>query len=297
MQERKIKIYNELFLQICSKQYLAEKFDVTTKTIENTIKNCDDIVYSKKLGAYHFKDLMPFYISYQNYFDLFKENLANPILKKDMIKSIGSLEEDLNSIMVETELLSELSKKIIRANIAINHQCIIKIDYPREGTPQQDKYIKPKQIITFDAIYYLTFEYDKKNKTKGLEERPFAFNGIHSIEEVEYLKDAESFRTNHIGNSFGTVDEADKKVTLKLHGHASYFFMREGLFESPYYKFIKADSRGNRLTMEMIYNDEIEVSKLVQQWMPLIFVVNDSADAQKVIERIKRNYNEFLDAK
>ena len=295
MQERKIKIYNELFLQICSKQYLAEKFEVTTKTIENSIKSCDDIVYSKKLGAYHFKDLMPFYISYQNYFDLFKENLVNPILKKDMIKSIGSLEEDLNSIMVETEPLSELSKKIIRANIAINHQCIIKIDYPRDGTPQQDKYIKPKQIITFDAIYYLTFEYDKKNKTKGLEERPFAFNGIQTIKEVEYLKDSKEFRTNYIGNSFGTVDEANKKVTLKLHGHASYFFMREGLFESPYYKFIKADSKGDRLTMEMIYNDEIEVSKLVQQWMPLISVVNDSDDAKKVLERIKKNYGEFLD--
>ena len=223
MQERKIKIYNELFLQICSKQYLAEKFDVTTKTIENTIKSCDDIVYSKKLGAYHFKDLMPSYISYQNYFDLFKENLANPILKKDMIKSIDSLGEDLNSIMVETKQLSELSKKIIRANIAINHQCILKIYYPREGTPERDKYIKPKQIITFDSIYYLTFEYDKRNKTKGLEERPFAFNGIQTMEEVEYLKDAEKFRTNYIGNSFGTVDEANKKVTLKLHGHASYF--------------------------------------------------------------------------
>ena len=115
------------------------------------------------------------------------------------------------------------------------------------------------------------------------------------MEEVEYLKDAKKFRTNYIGNSFGTVDEANKKVTLKLHGHASYFFMREGLFESSYYKFIKADSRGNRLTMEMIYNDEIEVSKLVQQWMSLISVVNDSDDAQKVIDRIKKNYGEFLD--
>jgi len=47
--------------------------------------------------------------------------------------------------------------------------------------------------------------------------------------------------------------------------------------------------------MEMIYNDEIEVSKLVQQWMPLISLVNDSDDAQKVIDRIKKNYGEFLD--
>ena len=70
---------------------------------------------------------MPSYISYQNYFDLFKENLANPILKKDMIKSINSLGQNLNSIMVETEQLSDLSKKIIQFNIAINHNCVVKL--------------------------------------------------------------------------------------------------------------------------------------------------------------------------
>jgi len=47
--------------------------------------------------------------------------------------------------------------------------------------------------------------------------------------------------------------------------------------------------------MIMTYNHKIEVSKLVQQWMPLISVLNDSDDAQKVIDRIKKNYGEFLD--
>ena len=295
MQKRKIIIYNQLFNKTCSKDELAKDCgNVSTKTIENTIKECDDIVYSKKLGAYHFKDLLPSKISYQNYFQLFQDNLSNPILKKDMIKSISKVGTDLSEIMMDTNNLSELSKKIIRANIAINHKCIIKIYYPREGTPKKDKYIKPKQIITFDSIYYLTFEYDKRNKTEGLEERPFAFNGIQTIEEVEYLKDAEEFRTYSIGNSFGKVEDAKKKVTLKLQGHASYFFMREGLFESPYYKFIKVDSRGDKLTMEMIYNNEIEVFKLVQQWMPLISIVNDSEDSQKIIDGIERNYKEFL---
>jgi len=295
MQKRKIIIYNELFNKTCSKDELAKKCgNVSTKTIENTIKECDDILYSKKLGGYIFDNLLPSKISYQNYFKLFQDNLSNPILKKDMIQSISRVGTDLSEIMMGTTNLSELSKKIIRANIAINHKCIIKIYYPRKGTPKRDKYIKPKQIITFDSIYYLTFEYDKRNKTKGLEERPFAFNGIQTIEEVEYLKNSEEFRTNDIGNSFGKVEDAKKKVTLKLYGHASYFFMREGLFESPYYKFIKADSRGDKLTMEMIYNDEIEVFKLVQQWMPLISVVNDCEDSQKIIDGIKDNYNKFI---
>lgn len=296
MQERKILIYNQLFKKICSKDELARLCgNVSTKTIENTIKECDDIVYSKKLGAYHFKDLLPYQLSYQNYFHLFQDNLTNPILKKDMIKSISEVGTDLSNIMMNTDRLSELSKKIIKANIAINHQCILKIYYPREGTPKQDKYIKPKQIITFDAIYYLTFEYDKKNKQDIAEDRPFAFNGIQKLEPVEYLKESKSFRENDIGNSFGKVKDADKKVTLKLHGHASYFFMREGLFESPYYKFIQSNSKGDELTMEMIYNNEIEVTKLVQLWMPLIKVVNDCDDAKKVISKIEENYQKFND--
>ena len=48
--------------------------------------------------------------------------------------------------------------------------------------------------------------------------------------------------------------------------------------------------------MEMIYNNEIEVFKLVQQWMPLISVVNDSEDSRKIIDGIERNYKEFLNS-
>lgn len=47
--------------------------------------------------------------------------------------------------------------------------------------------------------------------------------------------------------------------------------------------------------MEMIYNDEIEVFKLVQQWMPLISVVDDSENAREIITGIKENYVDFLD--
>ncbi|MFK5977222.1 MAG: WYL domain-containing protein [Sulfurovum sp.] len=294
MDNRTIQVYNELFVKICSKDYLADKFKVSTKTIENTIKACDDVVYSKKLGAYHFKDLLPSYISYHNYFVLFQDNLSNPILKKDMIQSMSKVGTNLKEVLLSTSYLSDLAKKIIKANIAINHNCIIKIYYPRAGTPNEDKYIKPKQIVIFDSIYYLDFEYDKKNKGEGLETRPFAFNGIQRIEVVEYKKGVESFRTNKIGNSFGYAEDTTKKITLKLKGHASYFFLREGLFESPYYNFINADSTGKKVEMQMIYNNDIEVIKLVQQWMPLITVINDCDDANQIINQIKKNYDEVF---
>ena len=72
--------------------------------------------------------------------------------------------------------------------------------------------------------------------------------------------------------------------------------MREGLFESPYYKFIKVDSTGSKVEMEMIYNSNIEVIKLLQQWMPLISVVNDSENSQKIIDGIRENFYDFLDS-
>lgn len=227
-------------------------------------------------------------------FHLFQDNLSNPILKKDMIQSISKVGTDLSEIMMDTTNLSELSKKIIKLNIAINHNCIVKILYPRVNTPKDDKYVQPNQIITFDSIYYLYFKYDKRNKIQNLETRPFAFNGIEKIEEVEYIRDSKPFKTHKIGNSFGTVDEAKKKVTLKLHGHAAYFFTREGLFESPYYKFLRTNSKGSEVEMEMIYNSDIEVIKLVQQWMPLIYVVNDSVYSKEIIDGIEENFQIFL---
>ena len=107
------------------------------------------------------------------------------------------------------------------------------------------------------------------------------------------MKDT-TFRINKIGNSFGFFEEETKQVTLKLTGRSANFFKREGLFNNPYYRFISEKSNRD-IEMIMTYNHKIEVSKLVQQWMPLISVVNDSDDAQKVIDRINKNYVEFLD--
>ena len=46
--------------------------------------------------------------------------------------------------------------------------------------------------------------------------------------------------------------------------------------------------------MIMTYNHEIEVIKLVQQWMPYILVVNNSSEAEEIIGGIKRNYRMFF---
>jgi predicted DNA-binding transcriptional regulator YafY len=291
MEVRKIGIYNQLFKKLSTKQELADLFKVSTKTIENTIKTCDDIVYSKKLGSYHFKNLLPDFISYQNYFTLFKDSVANPIIKKDFLKIGSSLHNKFNETMIDTNQLSELSKKIIKVEIAINHNCILKVEYTGNDKSKEEKYIQPKQIFTDGSIYYLSLVYDKKNKEKVGEERQFAFNGIESIRPVEYLKEV-TFRSEKEVNAFGSFKNA-KTIRLKLQNAAANYFKREGLFETNSFKFLSELST-NEIEVEMRYNYKLEVIKLIQQWLPQVTIVDNSDEAQKILENIKRNYQVFI---
>ena len=291
MKKREIEIYNQLFLKRCSKKQLEEKFKVSTKTIENTTKLHDDIIYSKKLGSYHFKNLLPKYISYYNYFVLFQDNFSNPILKKDFIKITNQLNENLDEIMIDTSKLSNLSQKIIQLNIAINHNCIVKVEYKGYGKPKEEKYIQPNQIVVVDSIYYLYLTYDSKNKKDIGQSRQFAFNGIQNIESIEYINN-KNFKTDVQRNSFGNYSDA-MSIFLKLKGNSAHFFKREGLFENPNYKFLSENDNGD-INMELFYKSKIEVLKLVQQWMPLIEIDDSSKEADSIIDNIKKNYLELM---
>jgi len=293
MKKREIEVYNELFIKRYSKKLLEDKFDVSTKTIENTTKLHDDIVYSKKLGSYGFKDLLPKYISYYNYFVLFQDNFSNPILKKDFIKITNQLNENLDEIMIDTGKLSKLSQKIIQLNIAINHNCIVKVNYQGYGKPKEEKYIQPNQIVVVGSIYYLYITYDKKNKKNIGESRQLTFNGIQEIEPIEYLTDI-SFKTQVEGNAFGKYNDASS-IHLKLQGSSAHFFKREGFFENPNYKFLSEEDNGD-INMELFYNNKIEIIKLVQQWMPFIKVDDSSEEAQNILNDIKKNYLKLMES-
>ena len=293
VKKREIEVYNELFVKRYSKKQLEDKFEVSTKTIENTTKLHDDIVYSKKLGNYGFKNLLPKYISYYNYFVLFQDNFSNPILKKDFIKITNQLNENLDEIMIDTSKLSSLSQKVIQLNIAINHNCVVKVNYQSYGKAKEEKYIQANQIVVVGSIYYLYVTYDKRNKKNIGEPRQFALNGIQEIEFVEYLTDI-SFKTNVQGNGFGNYNNTSS-ISLKLKGDSAHFFMREGLFETPNYKFLSEEDNGD-INMELFYNNKIEVIKLVQQWMPFIEIDDSYEEAQSIINDIKKNYSKLMES-
>lgn len=190
MENRIKNIYQNLYNSPRSKEYFASLFNVSTKTIENTISNYkDDIIYDRRISSYCFKNLLPKYISYESFFKLFKDSIGNNIIKNDFI-DIGKImsQAEFNFSMIDTSTLSDLAQKIVLCNIAINHNCVIEVNYSGNRKPKEIKYIRPHTIISTGFTYYLYVSYDKKNKKDVGEYRSFGFNGIGTINHYEYLR-------------------------------------------------------------------------------------------------------------
>ena len=296
MEKRTIYIYRELYKGAQKKKALAELCDVTPKTIENTIsKHEDDIVMDKTLGAYRFKNLLPKYIPHDVFFQLFKESIANEILKNDFAHLSQLIKQkDLDIPMIPTKGLSPLAQKIIMAEVAINTNCIVKLDYLGNSKPLETKYIKPHKIISTGATYYLYVSYAQQNEENIGAYRSLAFNGMHNLEAVAYLKN-ESFRVDGIGNAYGLITK-EKSITLKLEAASANYFKREGLFTKENYDFISEEIDGS-VIMKMYYNNIQEVVKLIQSWMPLITIKDNSEITQSVYDTIAQNTERLISHK
>lgn len=297
MENRVKTIYQEVFQSPCTKDHLANLFNLSTKTIENTItKYCGDIVYDRKLGAYRFDSLLPKYISFETFFDLFQNSVGNKIIRNDFIeigKFISGHNQTISSV-VDTFLLSPLAQNMIKSKIAINHNCILKIEYSGNSKPLETKYIKPHTIIFTGQIYYLYCSYDNKNKKDVGKNRSMAFNAIHTIEAVEYSKN-DSFKKDALGNAYGLYSK-DTFVTLKLMPSCAIFFKREGLLTEENFDFISEDLDGS-ISIKMYYNDSKEIVNLMQQWMPQISIQKNSELKTEVYEKIQANFEILTGAK
>lgn len=289
MDKRIKSIYSELYTGSKKKKYLSELFDVTPKTIENTISKAnEDITLDKTLGGYRFNTLLPKYIPHTVFFKLFQDSIGNQIIKNDFL-SLSKLinqKENIDLPMIPTSGLSNLAQKIIMVEIAINTNCILKIDYLGNSKPLESKYIKPHKVIATGFTYYLYGSYDGRNEKNVGEFRSLAFNGIHSLSPIEYVK-GESFSMEGIGNAYGLINK-EKHITLKLEAASANFFKREGQFNKESFDFISEEIDGS-VVMKMYYNNIQEVVKLIQSWMPLITIHDNPTITDEVYNIIIEN--------
>lgn len=293
MENRIKKIYHELYKAPRSKEYLALLFKVTIKTIENTINNYqNDILYDKKLGKYRFVNLLPMYISYESFFKLFQNSIGNNIIKNDFIdigKTINQAETDFP--MIDTSTLSDLAQKIILCDIAIKHNCILKINYTGNSKPKEIKYIRPHTIIPTGFTYYLYCSYDEINKKDIGEYRSLGFNGMAEIIPYEYIKD-DIFKIEKMGNAYGLY-EKDRFVTLKLMPYCASFFKREGLLQKENFDFLIENS-DNSILVNMYYNNNQEIISLLQQWMPQISIQKNLELKKEIYSKIQSNFEKLI---
>jgi len=279
-------IYSDLYQSPQTKVALAERYGVTTKTIENTVEKMDgDVVYDRSLGAYRFAGLLPKYIPHNRFFHLLKESVGNKIIKVDFEKLAEKIKdkEELNLPLIPTRIFSPLVQRIIMLEVAITSNCVVRFDL-KKGEGFETKYVQPGQVFSSGFTYYLRGVYDERNEKNPGEARSFALNNIHhaTLQPVEYVKNGR-FRIEGLFTPYGEI-KSDRFVLLELTGMATDYFKREGLMEGQYFDFVSEEVDGTVL-VKMYYANLFEIEQLVTKWMPLIHV-HDTKIAHTVYDAI-----------
>lgn len=292
MDTKLITIYDILLEKLTSKDTLAEILNVTTKTIDNKVKISNgDIEYSKKLSSYYFKNLLPEFITLRFLLKIIMMNIDNKSIKSDLSYVKDLITEDTNKLLRTSEL-SKILQNIIQLQVAINHNCILSIEYAGGMKQIERKVIRPTQIIVTNGSLYLYAKYDERNKINIGEKRTFQINSIGNITPVEYFQ-GDTFKTDVSGNAFGEFNH-NNFVELTFFGPASNLIKRERL-NSLNYEIIEEDFDGKSVNVKFYYNSELELVKIIQQWMPYIKFTKKNDFSTKILTRIKNNFDEIYE--
>lgn len=295
MNERIKDIYLKLYENNtqCTKENLATEYGVTLKTVENTIKPySEEIIYDKKLKKYRFTNLLPKYIPYKMFYNIFKESINDKFLREDFFIIDNLINNDNDLFMIETDKLSDMSKKIIMFTIAINNNCVIKVEYAKNGEESYFRWMKPHTIFQDGFSYYCFATYDKRNpKDVGIT-KTFRFDKIEKVELGEYLEN-EILKKDMRGNKYGEYNK-EQYVILIFNKISGSFFNSAGLFSKPEFEVIVGLNSDN-VTVKMYYNDlNLEVISILQRWMPNIKIHPDDPLKDEIEIKIKNNYDLFV---
>jgi len=290
MDQKLFLLYDLIPRRLFSKNELAAKLGVTTKTIENKIKLTNgDIVYRQKLGAYHFASTLPKMISLKFLFEIISNSIENVDLSHDL-KILSAFSKNTNTL-IETSTLSEILQTLVSLQIAINHNLVLSINYIGNDNINKNKIIQPNQIIYSNNKHYLYITYDKKNKKNIGEKRTLFINSISNIKKERYEQNS-TFQTNYRGNAFGKYLN-DKYAELVFCDAAARYIKREHI-QSMHYEIIKEDFSGNKVFVKYYYNNILELILLLQTWMPSVYFVKNDEFAKDIYKKIENNFQTVL---
>ena len=178
-------------------------------------------------------------------------------------------------------------------NIAMNDNCILDIEYSKPGSSEiENKFVQPNTIFTNGFTYYCYITYDEKNKKNVGEQRTLAFSSIGNIKADTYITN-KTFKIEQKGNAFGPFSK-EKYILLEFDRISSGFFQRERMFDFGQYEIIEMDFETGIYIVKMYYNSlDIEVLKIIQQWMPHIRVHPTDENKNLIYEKIKTNFLEL----
>ena len=294
--ERINKILTQLYTKNIGKRELAEIFDVSEKTIENTIKKYNkelkkeklEIKYDTKIQCYRFDTLLPSKIPHNVFLQLMQEFVHDIMIAddfKEFLELINS-DDNLNIGLLNTNSLSLRLQQIIMIKMAFVLNVSLKVQYTGNKQITEEKYIQPHTLISTSFTHYLHVTYSEKNISNVGETRSFALKGIKKIEIDEYI--TLPLEQNATGNAWGIYSK-DKYVLLYLKNPASNFYKREEIARDGAFEFISEEEQG-AIIMKMYYNNEQEIVSLLQRWMPHISLYKKSELTDRIYEKIKNNF-------
>lgn len=152
--------------------------------------------------------------------------------------------------------------------------------------------MQPNTIFTNGFTYYGYIIYDEKNEKNVGEQRTLSFSRIGNIKADTYITN-KIFKIEQKGNAFGPFSK-DNYVLLEFDGLSSNFFLSEKMFDTGQYEIIEMDIKTGIYIVKMYYNSlDIEVLKIIQQWMPHISVHHTDKNRNLIYKKIKTNFLEL----
>lgn len=234
--ELDLALISAVYMEILTKDKLAQTLKVSTKTIENRAKKLNEIIkYSKKLGGYIFVDLLPKAISPQvvisNIFDEIESIKARDFYSDILINYFFNC----INFLIDTEKIPNLFQKIIMIKHAINHKIKLEIIYKEQ-----------KREIILVNMGVFNNERIALSSTKEI----LYINDIKNICIKEYTN--HNYNAEKYFNAFGTLDT--KKEVVVCFQSENYFLREQP--KSYFYEFLYEDDIGRFYKMYLA-DDEL----------------------------------------
>jgi predicted DNA-binding transcriptional regulator YafY len=270
---------------------LAERFDVSTRTIQNDLKRLH--LLEKEGWRYYLPD------RYRRLRPYEKAEMSAAMMMAMFDKAVPSLGEYSETLLTHLPknrdiflfdfAFEEIEDEDILAIIVsiIEKRMGASFDYTDKHGKSGRHYTFPVKIANFNGYWYL-LAYD------AVDDRVKSFH-INDMVDIEIMDEdpVDESRKDELHRSLSStvsswVGGEMKRVRLMVEGDAVRYFRRKS------YDMIEiVEDNGDSIVIEAGYFNDIEILRLLSKWLPFVSILDDEALKRKMRERLEISLKRF----